>query len=284
MKYVRWNLLLTLILLTASCTEKKAEESQNDSAKKSQAAQPNAQKEIEKPSKILFVLTSHALKGDTGDSTGFYLSEAAHPWHILKDHYEIDFVSPQGGKAPVDGMKLEDPINKAFWENDSIQYKINHTLQPEEINPDDYVAIHYVGGHGAMWDFPDNSELAHIAADIYENGGVVSAVCHGPAGLLNIRLSNTQYLIKGKEVTGFTNEEEAAVALTNVVPFLLEKQLKNRKARFSEAEKFTPHVVVDQRVITGQNPQSAKGVGEAVLKELRLTKKTKRVSQRWWES
>lgn len=284
MKYVRWNLLLTLILLTASCTEKKAEESQNDSAKKSQAAQPNAQKEIEKPSKILFVLTSHALKGDTGDSTGFYLSEAAHPWHILKDHYEIDFVSPQGGKAPVDGMKLEDPINKAFWENDSIQYKINHTLQPEEINPDDYIAIHYVGGHGAMWDFPDNSELAHIAADIYENGGVVSAVCHGPAGLLNIRLSNTQYLIKGKEVTGFTNEEEAAVALTDVVPFLLEKQLKNRKARFSEAEKFTPHVVIDQRVITGQNPQSAKGVGEAVLKKLRLTKKTKRVSQRWWES
>src|SRR5690606_20733211 len=129
-------------------------------------------------------------------------------------------------------------------------------------------AIHYAGGHGTMWDFPDNKELAAIAARIYENNGIVSAVCHGPAGLVNVQLSNGKYLIEGKKINAFTNEEETAVKLDKVVPFLLETKLIERGAKFEKSGLWQPHVVIDQRLVTGQNPQSAKEVGMAVLKLL----------------
>lgn len=137
----------------------------------------------------------------------------------MKAGYTVDFVSPKGGKAPVDGFNLSDPINKAFWESDD-RRKVEHTYTPEQVNPADYAAIHYAGGHGTMWDFADNTALAAIAAGIYENGGIVSAVCHGPAGLVNIKLSDGRYLVDGKRVNAFTNEEENAVKLETVVPFL----------------------------------------------------------------
>lgn len=230
-------------------------------------AQTKKSKNMKK--KILFVVTSHDKKGSTGEPTGYYLSEVTHPWEILRGAgYEIEFVSPKGGKAPVDGMDLKDEVNAAFWNNEQERYKVEHTKKPEEINPDDYVAIHYAGGHGAMWDLADNTALASIAAKIYERGGVVSAVCHGPAGLVNIRLSNGQYLVKDKKVNGFTNEEEIAVKLDKVVPFSLEDKLKERGARFEKSGLWQSHAVTDQRLVTGQNPQSAKAVGEAVLAEL----------------
>lgn len=219
--------------------------------------------------KILFVLTSHDKKGDTGKPTGYYLAEVSHPWAVLYDAgYEIDFVSPKGGNPPVDGFNLEDSINKRFWENEVYQAKIQQTMKPSEVNPQDYAAILYAGGHGTMWDFADNAELATIAARIYENNGVVSAVCHGPAGLVNIRLSDGKYLVEGKKINAFTNEEEIAVKLENVVPFMLESKLIERGAIFEKSGLWQAHVAVDQRVITGQNPQSATGVGEAVLAEL----------------
>ena len=218
--------------------------------------------------RILFVLTSHDTKGETGDPTGFYLSEAAHPWSVLKDRYEIAFASPKGGEPPVDGKDLSDPINRAFWEDPDIHEAITHTLRPDQIAPSQYAAVHFVGGHGTMWDFPDNHHLAGIAAEIYENGGVVSAVCHGPAGLVNIRLKSGAYLVDGKKVTGFSNDEEEAVGLTDVVPFLLEDRLKERGGLYTSAEKFTDHVVVDGRLITGQNPASAKTLGEALAKAI----------------
>jgi putative intracellular protease/amidase len=234
-------------------------------------AQKNKPKNMSK--KILFVVTSHDQIGDTGKPTGFYLGEAAHPWEVLKNAgYEIDFVSPKGGKAPVDGLDLNDEVNKAFWEDEKYHQKIENTLKPAEINPKDYVAIHYVGGHGAVWDLPNNSEIAKIAAKIYENGGVVSAVCHGPAGLVNIKLSNGKYLVAGKKVNGFTNEEEIAVKLENIVPFLLEDQLIERGGIYEKSGMWQVHVVTDQRLVTGQNPQSAKAVGEAVLAELEQVK------------
>lgn len=215
--------------------------------------------------KVLFVLTSHGTKGSTGQPTGFYLSEAAHPWKVLAEAgYEIDFVSPKGGNPPVDGFKLDDPVNREFWENENVKQKLQHTLKPEEVNPSEYVAIHYVGGHGTMWDFKDNAQLASIAASIYENGGVVSAVCHGPAGLVNVKLSGGNYLVDGKRVSAFTNEEEEAVGLTNVVPFLLETALKERGAIFEKSPNFQEKVVVDGRLVTGQNPASAEGVGRQV--------------------
>ncbi|CAA7386147.1 Molecular chaperone Hsp31 and glyoxalase 3 [Chryseobacterium fistulae] len=220
--------------------------------------------------KILFVVTSHDKKGNTGENTGYYLGEVSHPWEVLhRAGYEIDFVSPKGGTPPVDGFDLKDPVNKEFWENKEYKNKIDHSFKPSQINPDNYSAIFYAGGHGAMWDLADNIELANIASKIYENNGIVAGVCHGPAGLVNIKLSNGKYLVDGKKINAFTNEKESEVKLTNVVPFLLEDKLIERGAQFEKSGLWQNHVVSDQRVITGQNPQSAKSVGEAMLKELK---------------
>lgn len=222
-----------------------------------------------KPKKILFVVTSHGTKGSTGKSTGFHLSEATHPWKILVDAgYEIDFVSPKGGKAPVTAFDLDDPVNREFWENGAYRSKVENTLRPEQVDIDDYSAIYFVGGHGTMWDFPDNEALAELTRDVYESGGVVGAVCHGPAGLVNVKLSDRSYLVAGKRVNSFTNEEEKEAGLDEVVPFLLETQLIQHGGQFEKSGKGQAHVAVDQRLVTGQNPASAKGVGEAMVKEL----------------
>jgi len=218
--------------------------------------------------KILFVVTSHDKKGDTGEETGYYLGEVSHPWEVLQNAgYEIDFVSPKGGTPPVDGFDLKDSVNKEFWESKD-KSKIDNSLKPSQVNPNDYSTIFYAGGHGAMWDFADNTELSTIASKIYENGGIVAAVCHGPAGLVNIKLKDGKYLVDGKKINAFTNEEEAEVKLTNVVPFLLEDKLKERGAKFEKSGLWQNHIVNDQRVITGQNPQSAKSVGEEILRAL----------------
>ncbi len=219
--------------------------------------------------KILFVVTSHDKKGNTGEATGYYLSEVTHPWDVLQSAgYEIDFVSPQGGKAPVDGFDLSDPINKKFWDDAKYLTKIENTLKPSEVKSEEYAAVFYAGGHGTMWDFADNTELATIAAKIYESNGIVSAVCHGPSGLVNIKLQNGKYLVDGKKINAFTNDEEISIKLENVVPFMLESKLIERGAKFEKSGLWQDHVTVDQRVVTGQNPQSAKSLGEAVLKEL----------------
>jgi putative intracellular protease/amidase len=216
--------------------------------------------------RILFVLTSNDDLGGVR-KTGFYVPEAAHPWNeFSKRGYEIDFVSPKGGAAPMDGFKADDAEQVTFLE--AFKTQLEQTKRPDQIEPKDYDAIFYVGGHGTMWDFPNATEIASLASSIYENGGVVSAVCHGPAGLLNIKLSNGKYLIEGKNVAGFSNEEEEAVKLTSVVPFLLEEQLIERGAKHSKAANFQPHVVVSDRLVTGQNPASARGVAQAMLQIL----------------
>lgn len=230
-------------------------------------AQTKKSKKMEK--KILFVVSSHDKKGSTGEPTGYYLGEVTHAWEVLKNDYTIDFVSPKGGTPPVDGFDLNDPINKQFWDDAVYHNKINNSMKPSEVNPKEYVAIYYAGGHGAMWDFPENAEITKIATAIYENNGVVGAVCHGPAGLVNIKLSNGKYLVDGKKVNAFTNEEEIAVKLEKVVPFALETKLIERGAKFEKSGLWQPHVTIDGRLVTGQNPQSAKGVGEAILKVLK---------------
>ncbi|MDQ8005801.1 MAG: type 1 glutamine amidotransferase domain-containing protein [Pedobacter sp.] len=228
-----------------------------------------AQKTNNMKKKILFVVTSHDTKGSTGEKTGYYLGEVSHPWEVLVDAgYEIDFVSPKGGNPPVDGFDLTDPINKKFWEDKYYHQKISNSLKPNEVKPENYVAIFYAGGHGAMWDLPNNTALANIATKIYEQNGIVAAVCHGPAGLLNIKLSNGKYLIAGKKVNGFSNEEEELVKLTQIVPFLLENQMKDRGGIYEKSAPWQNHVTVDGKLITGQNPQSAKAVGEAIKKAL----------------
>ena len=233
-------------------------------------ATAQTKKSITMSKKILFVVTSHNKKGNTGEPTGFYLGEVSHPWEVLHDAgYEIDFVSPKGGKAPVDGFDLNDPVNRKFWEDPAYHAKVENTMKPSEVDPSKYAAIFYAGGHGAMWDLADDTSLANLATKIYSNGGIVSAVCHGPAGLVNVKDANGEYLVDGKKINAFTNEEEEAVKMDKVVPFALESKLIERGAKFEKSGLWQDHVTVDQRVITGQNPQSAKSVGEAILKELK---------------
>jgi putative intracellular protease/amidase len=220
--------------------------------------------------KVLFVLTSHDRLGNTGKETGFYLSEVTHPYHVFEQAgIEVVFVSPKGGKAPMVGIDLQDPLNKAFMDDPAKLAKVEQTLSPAEINSTDYDAIFYAGGHGTMWDFPNDEQLAPIAAAIYEQGGIVGAVCHGPAGLVNIKLSDGNYLVAGKSVSSFTNEEEVAVKLSDVVPFLLESRLIERGANHTKAPNFQAHVEVSDRLVTGQNPASATGVGEKMIQLLK---------------
>lgn len=164
---------------------------------------------------------------------------------------------------------LNDPANRAFLDRSDLVYKIENTLKPNEINPDHYSGILFAGGHGTMWDFADNYEFAKISAEIYDRGGVVAAVCHGPSALINVKLKDGKYLIQDKKVTGFSNAEEQAAGLTQVMPFLLESQLHERGAAYTKAPLWQKHVVSDQRVVTGQNPASAQAVGQAVAKLLK---------------
>ncbi len=224
--------------------------------------------------KILFVLTSHATKGDRPG--GFHLSELTHPYTVLHEAgYQIDFVSPRGAAAvDPDSLDLKDAVNADFWNDMQLRQATLRTRRPSEIDPDDYAAIYFVGGHAAMWDLPDNTELVPIVARIYERGGVVGAVCHGPAGLVNVRLGDGSYLVQGKEVACFSNAEEKAVGFDRIIPFSLADRLEQRGARVLPGPNFAETVVASERLVTGQNPASAKGVGEAMhvlLKQAGLT-------------
>jgi putative intracellular protease/amidase len=221
--------------------------------------------------KVLIVLTSHDTLGDTGQPTGFYLPEVSHPVAVFdRVGLIVEYVSPQGGKAPMIGIDRNDPVNVAFLDNPNQMTPVENTLTPDQVNPAQYAAIFYAGGHGTMWDFAENLDLANLAAKIYAQGGVVGAVCHGPAGLVNLKLTDGQYLIAGKTVAAFTNQEEVAVGLSEVVPFLLESRLIERGANYTKADNFQPHVVVSDRLVTGQNPASATGVAEQMTQLLKL--------------
>lgn len=220
---------------------------------------------------VLFVLTSCDTLGDTGRKTGYFLSEVTHPARVLADAgMAIRFASPAGGQPPVDPGSLDhdDPANRWFLTDEDWLRRVARTAKPVDLDPSDFAAIFFAGGHGTMWDLPDDGDLAALTAGIWEQGGVVAAVCHGPAGLVNVELPGGGYLVNGRELTAFTNEEEAAVELDGVVPFLLESRLRERGARFSKADPFEAHVVTDGKLVTGQNPASARGVGEAMVKLL----------------
>jgi putative intracellular protease/amidase len=217
------------------------------------------------------VVTSHARLGDTGRLTGYYLSEVAHPYRVLTNHgYDVDFASPAGGRPPVDPASSDpdDKINESFLADDHATGRLNASLRPEQIDVTRFRAVFYAGGHGTMWDLPDNKALARITAAVYENNGIVAAVCHGPAGLLNVKLADGRYLLERRTVVCFTNEEEAAVNLDHVVPFLLEDRIRARGATFIGAAPFSPQVVTCERLVTGQNPASAEGVALALVKLL----------------
>lgn len=216
--------------------------------------------------RILLALTSHDDLGGVR-KTGFYVPEAAHPYAVFAGHgFGVDFVSPKGGTPPMDGFDPGDAAQVAFLEDPEVRRKLAATPRPEAIDPGDYDAILYVGGHGTMWDFPDDARLARIGAAIYEQGGVVAAVCHGPAGLVNLTLADGTPLVAGKEVAAFTDDEERAVGLAEVVPFLLQSRLVELGARHTKAPNFEAHVVAHGRLVTGQNPASATGVAEQMVR------------------
>lgn len=219
--------------------------------------------------KVLMVLTSHDEMGDTGEHTGYTVPEAARPWQVFRDAgIDVDFASVRGGEPPHEDMDEDDPVQREFLQNQ--QERLRSTPSASEVVPDDYDAIFFVGGHGTMWDFPDSKALADAAVDVYERGGIVSSVCHGPAALVNARLSDGSYLVNGKRVNSFTNSEEAAMQRDDVVPFLLQSRLEERGARWEGGEDFGEYAVADGRLVTGQNPASATKTAELVVAALRL--------------
>ena len=156
-------------------------------------------------SKILFILTSHGQLGATGEETGFYFGEVTHPWDALTcAGHSVEFASPRGGAAPRTRVKLDDPMDRAFLEHREAMYAIDNTLPLQEIDASGYDAVHLPGGHGTMWDFAQDDRLGQIVGDIYEQGGLVSAICHGPAGLVNAKLSDGSHLVEGRRLTSFT--------------------------------------------------------------------------------
>ena len=222
--------------------------------------------------RVLMVLTSHGEMGDTGKKTGFWLAEFTHPYYVIADAgYPIDVVSIEGGKAPIDPRSLDqsDKKNQRFFDDADLMGQVNESKKLADVDPSQYSAIVFAGGHGTMWDLPIDESVNHVSAKIYQNNGIVAAVCHGPAAFANITLENGDPLIKGKKFAAFTNEEEDIVGLTDVVPFLLETRLIELGGQFVYGKPWSENVVVDGRVITGQNPQSATLLGEMVVQGLK---------------
>jgi putative intracellular protease/amidase len=224
---------------------------------------------------ILLVLTNHAELGDTGKLTGFFLSEAAHPYEVFTQNGNpVTLASPEGGFAPLDpkSFELKDEANAAFWEQfgngDKKKPGVEKTVALSEVDPKKFGAIFFAGGHGSVWDFPDSESLKKVTVSIYENNGSVGAVCHGPAALVNVKLSDGSHLIAGKKTAVFTNSEEEAVSLTDTVPFLLQTAFEKAGATVETAKDFSENAVRDGRLVTGQNPASAKKAAGLLLEAL----------------
>ena len=224
--------------------------------------------------KALIVVTNTAKFPTINRATGLWLSEATHFNKVMKDNnIDVDYVSPNGGYVPIDPGSLApdsmDETNWSFYNEEKYRDQVlGQSLSAKQVDPKDYDIIYFAGGHGVMWDFPENKALGEIAKTIYDRGGIVSAVCHGVVGLLSIKDEKGNSWINGKNLTGFTNEEEEINKLTDAVPFLTEEALKNAGANHTKTAAYTENVVTDGRLVTGQNPQSARGVGEAVIELL----------------
>lgn len=223
--------------------------------------------------KILFVLTSHDQLGNTGEKTGFWIEEFATPYYALTDKgFEITIASPRGGQPPIDPKSnLPDyatPSTKRFNEDKATQKKLRESLSLKDVKQEDYDAVFYPGGHGPLWDLSQDKNSIKLIETFYANNKPVSFVCHAPAALKNVKDKTGAPLVKGKQVTGFTNAEESAVALTDVVPFLVENMLKENGGVYSSASNWSPYAVQDGMLITGQNPASSELVAEKLAATL----------------
>lgn len=217
---------------------------------------------------ILLVCTSHSDLGETGQKTGFWMEELAAPYYAFKEAgYAIAFASPKGGTPPVDPGSLAEPargpLTDRFKADGEAMAQLSSVQKLEDIpETEGFAALFLVGGHGTMWDFPHNPDLSRLLTAAVAQDRVVAAVCHGVAGLL---ADGVPAALKGKAVSGFSNQEEAAVGLTGVVPFLLETKLSEAGYDYRGGAVFAPHVITDGRLVTGQNPPSSHAVAEAVI-------------------
>ena len=226
----------------------------------------------EKMKKVLFVVTSHDQLGNTGEKTGFWSEEFAAPYYELADRgIQIDIASPLGGQPPID-PKSADPASatedtKRFDKDTELLNKLKHTLKLANVKESDYDAVFYPGGHGPLWDLTKDKNSKALIACFYTNNKPIAFVCHAPGVLKDVKV-NEEYLVKGKKLTGFSNTEEAAVGLTNVVPFLLEEVLQANGGIYSKTENWQPYAVEDGLLITGQNPASSKLVAQKLIEKL----------------
>lgn len=225
----------------------------------------------EKRGRILAVVTSTAKAPNADFNAGYELTELSRAYYVFKANgYEVDIASPKGGRPPVNIDEELFEADHAFLNDARAQEQVADTLRLSEVDPADYAAVYFVGGKGAMFDFPDNPHIQRIVGEIYDAGGVVGAVCHGPAALIGARSASGDTVLAGKRVTGFTDEEELFIIpdARTVFPFLLEERLRSVAGEYSEGPKYLDHTVVDGRLVTGQNPWSTWSVAENIVRAL----------------
>lgn len=224
--------------------------------------------------KILMVLTSHDQLGNTGEKTGFWLEEFAGPYYTFKDAgAQVTLASPKGGQPPID-PKSDDPANpseatRRFNADEAARKALAQTLPLAEAVKGQYDAVFYPGGHGPLWDLAEDKDSIRLIERYYAAGKPVGAVCHAPGVLRHVTGPDGQPLVKGKSVTGFSNSEEAAAGLTDVVPFLVEDMLKHNGASYTKKDDWQSYTVTDGNLITGQNPASSEATAKAVLAVMR---------------
>src|SRR5580658_5458209 len=223
--------------------------------------------------KILMVLTSHNQLGNTGRKTGFWLEEFAAPYFVFKDAgVELTLASPKGGQPPLDPKsdlpENQTPAMTRFKKDAAAQKALANTVKLADVQSEDFDTVFYPGGHGPMWDLAESRVSIALLESFYRSGKVIALVCHSPGVLRHVKYQG-EPLVKGKRVTGFTNEEEAEVQLTHVVPFLVEDELKRLGAKFEKLPNWQPLCIVDGRLITGQNPASSTSTAQALLRSLK---------------
>ncbi|WP_293751730.1 type 1 glutamine amidotransferase domain-containing protein [uncultured Paraglaciecola sp.] len=234
---------------------------------------------LENRGKILAVVTSVDKMGTSGKNTGYELTELARAYWVFQTNgFEVDIASTKGGTPPIvlddDDMREYD---YAFLNDPEAQAKVTNTLLIDDINPADYEAVYFVGGKGAMFDFPDNAAIKNIVKYLYQNGKIVSAVCHGPAALVNVKLDNGQWFAANKNMSAFTNEEELFLIpdAETVFPFLLQDKLSEQGSNFKAGDLYLEQVIQDGQVLTGQNPWSVWKLSEDIIRALGYTPKVR---------
>lgn len=224
--------------------------------------------------KILMVLTSHDTLGDTGEKTGFWLEEFAAPYYALKDAgAEITLASPKGGQPPLDPKSdaedAQTDDTRRFKSDEAARAELANTHRLSDVKAEDFDAVFYPGGHGPLWDLANDSQSIALIEAFARAGKPTGFVCHAPGVLKDVKGADGEPLVKGRSVTGFTNSEEEAVGLVDVVPFLVETMLAEKGGRYSKGEDWASYVLTDGTLVTGQNPASSREAAEALLKLLK---------------